>query len=276
MGKCIIIRGGGDIATGVIQKFHRAGFNVLILETQTPTAIRRSVALCEAAYDGIKTVEDCTCHKISGLDELKDTWKKGIIPLIIDPDGNCINKLKPSAVIDAIIAKRNTGTAKNMADITIALGPGYIAGVDVNAVIETNRGHDLGRLILKGQAAQNTGVPGEIAGESKQRVIHASFEGIIKHTKSIGSIVENGEVLFTLESKDPGGASSAITEVTAPIGGLLRGLIRNGIKVSKGLKIADIDPRNDVDYNKISDKARCIGGATLEAYFFLHGTYGEA
>jgi len=257
--KTIIVRGGGDIATGVVQKFFRAGFKVLVLEIEIPTAIRRSVALCEAVYDGTTKVEDMMCRKISNSKEAKNCWNKGIIPLLVDPSGNTIAEIKPAAVIDAIIAKHNTGTNKSMADITIALGPGYNAGEDVHAVIETKRGHDLGRLILKGSAKPNTGVPGEIAGESSRRVVYAPAYGIIKHKKQIGSIVKQGETLFTIDD----------TEIEAPISGILRGLIREGININKGMKTADIDPRKDADWKTISDKARCIGGAALEAYFYF-------
>ena len=267
--KTVVVRGGGDVATGVVQKFFRAGFNVLIFETEIPTAIRRSVALCEAVYDGIANVEDIICRKINRLEETETCWREGVVPLLIDPDGNAIKEIKPAAVIDAIIAKRNLGTNRSMADITIALGPGFSAGEDVDAVIETKRGHDLGRLILKGQAKPNTGVPGEMAGESTRRVIYAPADGIIKHNKEIGSIVEQGDVLLTVKSEKYRSTEPHTTEVTAPMSGLLRGLIREGIKVNKGMKVADIDPRNDIDWRTISDKARCIGGAALEAYLYL-------
>jgi len=257
--KIIIVRGGGDLATGVVQKFHRAGLPVLILETKAPTAIRRSVSLCEAVYDGFSQVEDVSCCKINGTDELIACWREGSVPLLVDPEGKTINEIKPSGVIDAILAKRNPGTNRRMADITIALGPGFNAGVDVHAVIETMRGHDLGRLILQGYAKPNTGIPAEIGGEDSRRVLHAPNDGIIYHKKQIGSIVEQGDALFTVDD----------TEVHAPFNGLLRGLIREGAKVHKGMKVADIDPRADVDWRTISDKARCIGGAALEAYFYL-------
>jgi xanthine dehydrogenase accessory factor len=253
----IVVRGGGDLATGVVQKFFRAGFPVVILETSAPTAIRRSVALCEAVYDGCAQVEDMNCRRISDIDELESCWQQGLIPLLIDPSGETIEQIRPSAVIDAIIAKRNLGTHKGMAPVTIALGPGFCAGEDVDVVIETMRGHDLGRLIFKGCAAANTGIPGEIGGKSGQRVIHAPACGTVVHKKQIGDVVEGGEVLFTVEG----------TEVRAPFTGLLRGLIREGAIVPKGMKIADIDPRTDVDWHTISDKARCLGGAALEAYF---------
>jgi len=269
--KIIVIRGGGDIATGVVQKFHRAGFNVLILETQTPTAIRRSVALCEAVYDRVKTVEDMKCSIIANPNEAGKYWQERIIPLLIDPNGSSIKTIKPAAVIDAIIAKRNTGTKMNMAKITIALGPGFTAGKDVHAVIETKRGHNLGRLILQGQAEPDTGIPGEIMGESTNRVIYTPEAGTIKHIKSIGSNVKQGEVLFTIENNKSNSKNSTL-EVKAPLTGLLRGLIREGITVGKRVKAADIDPRPGIDYLTISDKARCIGGAALEVYFSLANT----
>lgn len=267
--KTVIVRGGGDLATGVVQKFHRAGFNVLILEIATPTAIRRSVALCEAIYDGYAKVEDIVCRKVNRIDEILICWQEGEIPLIIDPDGEMVDMVKPAAVIDAILAKRNLGTTISMADVTIALGPGFNAGEDVHAVIETMRGHDLGRMILNGYAKPDTGIPGEIAGESDRRVVRAPSEGIITHKKKIGSIVEQGEVLFTIKNED-----TRTTEVNTPFTGLLRGLIREGIKVSKGMKAADIDPRTYIDWRTISDKARCLGGAALEAYYYLNQRKG--
>jgi xanthine dehydrogenase accessory factor len=256
----IIVRGGGDLATGVVQKFFRAGFPVVILETSAPTAIRRSVALCEAVYDRSAQVEDMNCRRVSDINEFEGCWQSGIIPLLIDPVGETIGKIRPSAVIDAILAKRNLGTHRGMAPITIALGPGFCAGEDVDVVIETMRGHDLGRLIFKGSATPNTGIPGEIGGKSGQRVIHAPISGTIVHEKQIGDIVQRDEVLLIIEE----------TEVRAPFTGLLRGLIREGAEVPKGMKIADIDPRTDVDWRTISDKARCLGGAALEGYFILN------
>jgi len=255
----IIIRGGGDLATGVVQKFHRAGFQVLILETAAPAAIRRGVALCEAVYDGKKQVEDIVCRRISETGEIEACWREGSVPLLVDPNGKTIRAIKPAAVIDAILAKRNLGTTRCMADVTIALGPGFNAGEDVHAVIETMRGHDLGRLILQGYAKADTGIPAEVGGESSRRVLHAPKAGIVINLKQIGDVARSGETLLTV-----GGA-----EVRAPFAGLLRGLIRDGIQVHKGMKIADVDPRTEIDWHTISDKARCLGGAVLEAYLYL-------
>ena len=255
----IVVRGGGDLATGVVQKFFRAGFPVAILETSAPTAIRRSVSLCEAVYDGMAQVEDISCRRAAGTDELESCWQTGIVPLLVDPAGETIQDIRPAAVIDAILAKRSLGTNRGMADITIALGPGFCAGEDVDMVIETMRGHDLGRLIFRGSATPNTGIPGEVGGERERRVLHAPVSGTIVHQKQIGDLVESGEIVFTIGE----------TEARAPFTGLLRGLIREGTNVAQGMKVADIDPRINVNWRTISDKARCLGGAALEGYFLL-------
>ncbi|MCL1917041.1 MAG: selenium-dependent molybdenum cofactor biosynthesis protein YqeB [Peptococcaceae bacterium] len=261
----IVVRGGGDLATGVVQKFYRSGFPVVILEVPAPTAIRRSVALCEAVYDKTAQVEDVVCRKIDSPDGLEDCWRDGAVPLMVDETGDSIRIIRPAAVIDAILAKRNLGTNRGMAPITVALGPGFCAGRDVNAVIETMRGHNLGRLIVQGYAIPNTGIPGELGGKSSQRVLKAPVSGIVRHTRKIGDVVRSGDPLFTV-----GG-----TLVTAPFNGLLRGLIRENRDVPKGMKVADIDPRIDVDWNTISDKARCLGGAALEAYYYLANSKGR-
>lgn len=259
MQELIILRGGGDLATGVAQKLFRVGFPLLILETARPTAIRRSVALCEAVYEGVYQVEDMTCMRIAQVDDREACWAAGQIPLLVDPEARSIHALRPFAVVDAILAKRNLGTARAMAPITVALGPGFTAGEDVDAVIETMRGHDLGRLILRGEALPNTGVPGEIGGQSARRVLHAPQAGAVRHLRSIGDVVRQGETLCTVDGM----------AVRATFDGLLRGLIREGLEVPKGMKIADVDPRADVDWHTISDKARCLGGAVLEAVCYL-------
>ena len=257
----VVVRGGGDIASGSIQKLYRSGFKVLILEIEKPTAIRRNVAFSDAIYNGEAEVEGIKSVRVNNLQEIKDAHNKGCIPILVDKNGDIINELKPLAVVDAILAKKNLGTNKNMAPITIALGPGFCAGKDVDVVIETNRGHNLGRLIFDGFATENTGVPGEIAGFSKERVIYSEEEGYIKHIKSIGDIVKHNEVIALIGDK----------EVKASISGLLRGLIKENTKVNIGLKIADIDPRmKEIEnYTTISDKARNIGGGVLEALLYM-------
>jgi xanthine dehydrogenase accessory factor len=265
----IVVRGGGDIATGIVQKFHRSGFRLLVLETEKPMAIRRSVSLCQAIYSGYTKVEDISCRRINSLAEQDACYARSEVPVLVDPEGKSIAKLKPAALIDAILAKRNMGTQRDMAPVTIGIGPGFCAPQDVSAVIETMRGHDLGRLILKGQALPNTGIPGDAGGKSVMRVVYAPSAGKVLHVRQIGDIVEAGETICKISFGVEAHEESSDSIVTAPFKGLLRGLISEGLEVPKGLKIADIDPRLDVDCNTISDKARCIGGAALEAYLFL-------
>lgn len=261
----VIVRGGGDIATGIVQKLYRSGFGVVILETEKPSAIRRQVALSEAVYEGISKVEDMTCRRCENFSAVQKIIAKGEIPLLVDPQGKSLEKVKPWAVVDAILAKRNLGTTRTMAPKTIGVGPGFTAGVDVDLVVETMRGHNLGRLILEGSAEPNTGVPGLIAGYGAERVIHAPVSGKLKHLHKIGDLVEEGEPIAAIVT-----AKGEIS-VPASLTGLLRGLLRAGYQVSPGFKIADIDPRKDQLKNcfTISDKARCIGGAVLEGLLYL-------
>ena len=273
--KLVIVRGGGDIATGTIQALHRAGFAVLVLEIADPSAIRRQVALSEAVYDGTASVEEVTACLCKSGTAIEKAWRDHKVPLIVDPNGRSIGELRPWAVVDAILAKRNVGTTKDMARHTVALGPGFIAGSDVDAVIETMRGHDLGRIILEGSAMANTGVPGSIAGYGKERVIHSPAAGRFYSFASIGDTVEKGQAVGIITEEalpdDVNRRQAAGTEVLAPLSGLVRGLIRDTYAVSKGFKIADIDPRREEYENcfTISDKARCIGGAVVTALLWL-------
>lgn len=265
----ILVRGGGDIATGTIYKLVKSGFRVLILETENPSAIRRNVAFCEAVYEGEKEVEDMVCYRATSLEQAKEIMEKGHPALLVDPMAKTAEFLREHpdpawkyiALVDAILAKKNLGTSRRLADFTIALGPGFRAGEDVDVVIETMRGHRLGRIIKEGTALANTGTPGVIAGVGKERVIHAPAAGVLKNVKKITDIVEKGETIAVIE------ANGEEIQVPATITGLLRGLIRDGYPVTKGFKIADIDPRKEEYENcfTISDKARCIAGGVLEA-----------
>ena len=261
MKEMVIVRGGGDIASGVIQKLYRCGFKVLVLEIENPTCIRRAVSFSEALFEDEIEVEGIKSVRVRNLEEIEDAWKNNKVPVIVDPKGSYINLLKPKAVVDGILAKKNLGTYINMAPITIALGPGFEAGKDVDVVIETNRGHNLGRLIFKGEAQADTGAPGNIGGYTKERVIYSPCDGVINNVREIGDIVKKEEPL----------AYVGDYIVRATIDGVLRGIIRNNSKVCKGLKIADIDPRLEERKNcfTISDKARTIGGGVLEALIYL-------
>lgn len=256
----VIVRGAGDISTGTIHRLFRAGFPVLALESERPSAIRRWVAFSEAVYDGAATVEGVTAVRIDQPEEAGDALASGRVPLLVDPAGESIRRLRPAAVVDAILAKRNLGTSMDMAALTIALGPGFEAGRDAHYVIETMRGHDLGRIIASGSAAPDTGVPGVIGGYGIERVIHAPAAGVFRMRRDIGSVVEAGEAVGSVTTPE------GEVPVRAKIAGLLRGILRDGYPVPKGFKLADVDPRVDQRKNcaTISDKARCIAGSVLE------------
>jgi len=257
----VIIRGGGDLASGTIQKLHRSGFRVLVLEVSSPTSIRRDVSFSEAVYQGEIEIEGITAVHVCSLSEIENAWSNKKVPVIIDEQGKYIKIIKPKIVVDAIIAKKNMGTTRDMADIIIALGPGFIAGEEVDVVIETTRGHNLGRLIFHGGAVKNTGIPGNIMGFSVERVIHSPCEGIMVNVLHIGDVVQKEDVIAYIGD----------VPIKATISGLLRGILRSGITVTKGFKIADIDPRLSEKANcyTISDKARSIAGGVLEAVFYL-------
>lgn len=260
----VLVRGVGDLATGVIVRLHRCGFKVIATESANPSAIRRRAALCEAVWQGTAQVEGVTCRRVECAEQAEETEQAGEVPLLVDEHAACAAKLHPAAVVDAILAKRNLGTHCGMAPITIGLGPGFTAGQDVDAVVETMRGHHLGRVIRQGAAAPDTGVPGVIAGYAEERVIHAPASGAMAFVTDetgqlldIGALVRKGQLI----------ARVGDAPVYATIDGVLRGLIRAGYSVKKGLKIADIDPRPEqaAYCDTVSDKARAIGGGVVEA-----------
>lgn len=255
----IAIRGGGDIATGIAFRLFSAGFKVMILEIEKPTVIRRKVSFAEAVYEKETIVEGVKGKLALNYSEALDILDKNQIPVIVDSEGETIRKHNITAVVDAILAKRNIGTTKDMAPLVIGVGPGFTAGKDVHVVIESNRGHNLGRVIYKGSAEKNTGIPGTVQGYSEERVIRANNKGFISIVKDIGSIVEKDETVAIIEG----------IEVKAKINGVVRGMIRNGFYVKEGMKIGDVDPRGIIEYcYTISDKARAIGGGVLEAICF--------
>ena len=252
----VIIRGGGDLATGVAVRLFRAGFSVMILEIDRPTVIRLPVSFARIIYEGKIIVEGIEAVLIPSWEKAKDIIKQAKIPVLIDPEGYCINKLSPSVLVDAILAKRNLGTKIDQAPLVIGLGPGFTAGEDVDVVIETMRGHNLGRVYCQGQAAPDTGIPGEVGGESERRLLRAPADGKIIPLHKIGDPVMAGEVIAEVEG----------VPLKAEISGVLRGLIYPESRVTKGMKVGDIDPRGIKEYCfNVSDKARSIGGAVLEA-----------
>ena len=257
----IIVRGGGDIATGIIHRLWSVGLKVLVLETDKPSAIRRQVSVCEAVYEGETMVEGMKATLVTSLDEAVVVWHRGDVPVLVDPKGSSIRQARPTVLIDAILAKRNLGTLLRMAPLTIGVGPGFMVERDVDVIIETQRGHKLGRIIREGTAAEDTGVPGVIGGYGAERVIHSPNMGTFHNLASIGDIVEAGQTIAEVETQ-----SGRRYPVKTQIGGILRGLLRDGYFVHKGFKVADVDPRREELENcfLISDKSRCIAGSVLE------------
>ena len=255
--KLVLLRGGGDIATGIAYVLHNAGFKIIITETSQPSAIRRTVAFSDAIYNGKQVVENITCIKVNDIKEAKGILSQGNIPILVDERLDLLNDIKPDILVDSILAKRNLGTSIDMANLVIGVGPGFYAKRDCHYVIETMRGHNLARVITDGEAMPNTGVPGLIANHGKDRVIHAEVDGTIRNIKNISDVVKAGDIIAYIDN----------TPVKATIDGILRGIIIDGYKVTQGLKIADIDPRISEKNNcfTISDKARAIGGGVLMA-----------
>lgn len=252
----VIIRGGGDLATGVAVRLFRTGFSVIILEIDRPTVIRLPVSFARAVYEGKAIIEGVEAVLISSWEEAERITKLNKVPVLVDQKGSCIKKLSPAVLVDAILAKRNLGTKINQAPLVIGLGPGFTAGDDVNVVVETKRGHNLGRVYYQGKAAPDTGVPGEVGGESIRRLLRAPAEGKIIPLHKIGDLVKAGEVIAKVEG----------VPLKAEISGVLRGLIYPQSWVTRGMKVGDIDPRGIREYSfTVSDKARSLGGAVLGA-----------
>lgn len=256
MDKKIWIRGAGDLATGIALRLYRSGFDIIMSDTAVPTTVRRTVAFSPAVYTGETSVEGITgklCENISMIDTVIES---GCIPVIVDPSGEIMKEYKPDVIVDAIIAKTNIGTKITDADIVIGVGPGFEAGVDCHAVVETKRGHNLGRVLWSGSAYPNTGVPGNIGGYTVERIIRATADGMFKAKVNIGDYVKAGDLLAYCDE----------TPVYANIDGIVRGLLQDGVKVKTGMKSGDVDPRAEKEYCfTVSDKASAIGGGVLEA-----------
>jgi xanthine dehydrogenase accessory factor len=255
----ILIKGAGEMATGIACRLYRANLRQIVMaETRNPLAVRRMVAFCETVHRGQCSVEGITAVQTRNEAEIVAAWQRREIGVIVDPKWKIGKEIQFDLVIDAILAKKNLGTHKHEAPLVIGLGPGFNAGKDVHRVIETDRGHDLGRVIETGAAKAYTGIPGNISGHTVARVLRAPCEGQFFSERSIGELVKAGDVIGTVGTET----------VTAKIEGVLRGLIQPDSNVRQGLKIGDIDPRGIVNYcDTISDKARALGGAVLEAIF---------
>ncbi len=264
----IAVKGAGDLATGVMHRLTRAGFRVMASELAQPTVLRRTVAFAEAVTQGRITVEGITARRVSTHDEVVQAFERGEIPVVVDPNGAFIKNMQPTVLVEATLSKRNSGISIHDAPIVIALGPGYEAGKDAHAVIETNRGHNLGRVYLQGCAEPNTGVPGMVGGYAAERLLRAPRAGLLYGLRQIGDYVQAGETVALVKE---GETSSPIV---ATIPGILRGLVRDELPVHTGMKVGDIDPRAAREHCfTISDKSRAIGGGVLEAVmYFLHSS----
>ncbi len=270
----VIVKGGGDLATGIIHRLWRSGFPVIVTEIDNPTMVRRTVSFAECLYAGRFEVEGVTadCAEGAGPEEklaaARALLAEGVVPVMVDPEAAIVAPARPAVLVDAIMAKRNIGTRIDQAEVVVGVGPGFTVGIDAHAVIETARGHDIGRVILEGGAEPNTGVPGPIEGYTTERLLRSPAAGRFEPRRAIGDTVEAGEVVAAVGGQ----------EVRAEIKGVLRGLLREGIEVTEGFKVGDVDPRAKPGHcHTISDKSRAIGGGVLEAIMmFLFGVHSEA
>lgn len=261
MKRLVIIRGAGEIASGAAIYLHNAGFRVLILEKEKPSSTRREVSFADAAYDGEKTVARVTCKKAGSPKEAEKLLKAGELVMLIDPGGRHIAGFEPQVVIDALMANENFGTTRDMAQHTLALGPGFCAGRDVDAVVETMRGHTLGRIIYEGYSYRKEGEVFQVGHNDKENILLSPVEGRVEALHNISCKMEKGEPVARIHQED-----GTVTEICAHISGVLRGIVREGSMVSKGQKLIDINPvMHQEDCFTISDKVRCIAGAVLQA-----------
>ena len=260
----VAVKGAGDLATGVIHRLKRARFAVMATELPHPTVLRRTIAFAEAIALGQMTVEGITAQYAHSIEDVRAGVANGFVPILIDPDGIAFKQIQPDVLVEATLSKYNNGITINDAPIVIALGPGYKAGKDAHAVIETNRGHNLGRVYLEGNAEPNTGVPGTIGGYAGERLLRAPCAGRLYGMHQIGDQIREGEVVAIVKSDQDA------VPITATIPGILRGLVRDDLLVSSGMKVGDIDPRAIREHCfTISDKSRSIGGGVLEAILYL-------
>lgn len=256
----VLIKGAGDLATGIAYRLKKSGFDIVMTEIHKPTTVRRTVAFSQAVFDNEIVIEGIKGVKVNNINEIYEEIREGNIPIIIDEKAEIIKELRPDVVVDSIIAKKNLGTSIEDAPIVIGVGPGFEAKVDCHLVVETKRGHYLGKVIEEGSAIPNTGVPGNIGGYTKERIIRASSNGKIKPLVAIGDFVKKGDIVAYIDG----------IEVLAEIDGIVRGMLQEGIEVFKGMKSGDIDPRCEKDHCfTISDKARSIGGGVLEAIMYM-------
>jgi xanthine dehydrogenase accessory factor len=260
MNNSVFIKGAGDLASGVAYVFKKEGYSVVMTEVEQPACVRRMVSFAEAVYEGEMCVQGVWGRLAASFEQAKQIMEKGDIAVLVDPQAETVEKFYPQVLIDATMAKKNLGTKMNDANIVIALGPGFEAGKDVHAVIETQRGPNLGKPIYHGMAAPNTGIPGNVLGFTIQRVLRAPGDGVFHTLVKIGDLVEKGDTVALVNE----------LPVNTEIGGVVRGLLKDGLTVHKGMKVGDIHPEknSEVCYS-ITDKALAVGRGALEAFNFL-------
>ncbi|MDR2392588.1 MAG: EF2563 family selenium-dependent molybdenum hydroxylase system protein [Treponema sp.] len=252
----VIIKGAGDIASGIALRLFHAHFTILMTEIALPTAVRRTVSFSEAVIQGQVVVEDVRACLVQDESTMREALTAGCIPVFVDPTGTVVKRFAPDVVVDGIIAKRNRGTHIDDAKVVIGVGPGFTAGIDCHAVIETMRGHRLGRVITQGSAIPNTGIPGDIGGYTLERLLRAPASGIFEHQSTIGDRVQKGELVARVSG----------LPIYAGLGGMLRGILPPGIPVTQGMKVGDVDPRCERSHCfTVSDKALSVAGGVLEA-----------
>ncbi|MBI4330495.1 MAG: EF2563 family selenium-dependent molybdenum hydroxylase system protein [Chloroflexi bacterium] len=261
----ILIKGAGEVASGIAHKLAVCHFRLCLTDLAEPTAVRRGVTFSEAVFDGQKTVEGVTARLVKSYESIPGAWEHNAVPLLVDPSAAVRDHLKPDVLVDATMAKKNSGTRLTDARVVIGVGPGFRAGVDCHAVVETNRGHHLGRVILDGEAEPNTGIPAPVLGVIEERVIRSPAGGALSTDRNIGEHLREADTVGSVTGK----------LIKAETSGVLRGLLRNGARVWAGMKIGDIDPRNVEEYCfTISDKSRAIAGGVLEAILSLESAQG--
>lgn len=262
----VLIKGSGDLASGVAHRFHQCGIQIIMTDIAQPTTVRCTVAFSRAIYEGTAEVEGVLARRADNASDAKKIAESGDIAVIVDPEAAILRELSFDAIVDAVIAKKNVGTSLQDAPIVVALGPGFTAGVDCHAVVETKRGHNLGRVLYEGSAFPNTGIPGNIAGFTSERIIRAPQAGVFMPKHQIGDLVKKGEIVAEVEG----------VPVYANLDGVVRGMLPAGTPVHKGMKSGDVDPRGIQEYCRtISDKARAIGGGALEAVLYLRKRRNE-